>query len=93
MAVTGGNMAWSQGTVNAKKGVNCENIQALNIKAGNDRQKLSQESSKVRLLFSSTVQRKFSTFEPKTVSETSAIWILLLRQTPSVARGLDHGFP
>ena len=40
MAVTGGNMAWSQGTMNAKKGVNCENIQALIIKAGNDRPKI-----------------------------------------------------
>ena len=40
MAVTGGNMAWSQGTMNAKKGVNCENIQALNMKAGNDRPKI-----------------------------------------------------
>ena len=40
MAVTGGNMAWSQGTMNANKAVNCENIQALNIKAGNDRPKI-----------------------------------------------------
>lgn len=37
MAVTSGNMAWSQGTMNAKKNgvVNGENIQALKIKAAN----------------------------------------------------------